>query len=94
MDVMDDFVWRCVSVPPGEKPAPRHQHSPIDDLLVLSSDEVLLLRGDDAQGVLLARLGLGVDDVCAQVHVHRALRQRAGLKGDTTQHLRVGLVHR
>lgn len=78
---------------PVEKPAQQNQDSPIDDLFILSSDEVFLLRGDDAQGVLLARLGLGVDDVCAQVHVHRALRQRAGLKGDTRRHLRVGLVY-
>lgn len=88
-----DDVFKCVSVHPVEKPAQQNQDSPIDDLFILSSDEVFLLRGDDAQGVLLARLGLGVDDVCAQVHVHRALRQRAGLKGDTRRHLRVGLVY-
>lgn len=88
-----DDVFKCVSVHPVEKPAQQNQDSPIDDLFILSSDEVFLLRGDDAQGVLLARLGLGVDDVCAQVHVHRALRQRAGLKGDTTRHLRIGLVY-
>lgn len=64
---------------------PNHQqthedNSPVDDLLVLPSDEVLLVWRDDAQGVLLARLGLGVDDVRAEVHVDGALRQRARLE--------------
>lgn len=59
----------------------RHQDNvPINDLFILSSDEVLLLWGDDAQGVLLARLGLCVYDVHTEVHVHRALRQRAWLE--------------
>lgn len=58
---------------------PAQDNSPIDDLFILSSDEVLLLWGDDAQRVLLARLGLCVYDVCTQVHVHRALRQCAWL---------------
>lgn len=53
---------------------------PINDLFILSSDKVLLVWGDDAQGVLLASLGLSVNDVRAQVHVHRALRQRAWLR--------------
>lgn len=54
---------------------------PIDDLLVLPSDVILLVGGDDAQRVLLARLGLGIDDVRAEVHVYGALRQRAWLEG-------------
>lgn len=57
---------------------------PVNDLFILPSDEVLLVWGDDAQRVLLARFGLRVYDVCTQVHVHRALRQRARLQ--ETQH--------
>lgn len=65
------------------QPTSRHidDNLPVDDLFILSSDEVLLVWGDDAQGVLLARLGLRIYDVSAQVHVDRALRQRAWLEG-------------
>lgn len=70
------------------KPANQHQDNlPINDLFILSSDEVLLVWGDDAQGVLLARLGLSVCDVCTQVHVHRALRQCAWL--EETWHIKL-----
>lgn len=61
---------------------PHNENLPINDLFVLSSDEELLLGGDDAQRVLLARLRLGVDHICTEVHVHSALRQRARLKVD------------
>lgn len=57
---------------------------PVNDFFIFPSDEVLLVWGDDAQGVLLARFGLCVYDVCTQVHVHGALRQRARL--EETQH--------
>lgn len=62
---------------------PNHQHQdnlPIDDLFILSSDKVLLVWSDDAQGVLLASLGLCVYDIRTQVHVHRALRKCAWLE--------------
>lgn len=59
---------------------------PIDDLFILSSDEVLLLGCDDAQGVLLARLGLSINDVCTEVHVHGALWQRAWLQEKHDKH--------
>lgn len=74
------------------KPAEEKQDLPIDYLFIFSSDEIFLLWRDDAQGVLLAGLGLGVNDISAQVHVHCPLRQRAGLKGDKTQHYRIGIV--
>lgn len=54
--------------------------SPADDLLIVPADEDLLLRREDADGVLLARPGFGVADLRAQVHVDGALRQRAGLR--------------
>lgn len=56
---------------------------PINDFFTLSPYEVLLLWGQDAQRVLLARPGLPVDDVGALVHVDCALGQRAGLKRGT-----------
>lgn len=59
---------------------------PIDDLFILSSDEVLLVRGDDAQRVLLACLGLSINDVCTEVHVHSTLRQRAWLQEKHDKH--------
>ena len=57
---------------------------PVDDLFTLSSDEILLFGGDDAQRVLLTRFGLGIDDVSTEVHVHRALRERAWLEDTNT----------
>lgn len=55
---------------------------PIDDLFVLPSYKVLLFRSDDTESVLLARLGLCVNDVSTQVHIYRALGQRARLDGE------------
>lgn len=46
---------------------------PIDDFFTLSPDEVLLLRGDDAQRVLLACPGFTIDDIGALVHIDRTL---------------------
>lgn len=54
-------------------------HSPADDLLVLSSDEVLLLRRQDAQGEFLPCPALPVHHVRALVHVDGALREGRGL---------------
>lgn len=52
-----------------------HQDSlPINDLFVLSSDEVVLLWGDDTQWVLLTRYGFCIYNICTEVHVHRSLR--------------------
>lgn len=51
---------------------------PIDDFFTLSPDEVLLVGCDDAQGVLLTRPGLSVDDIRALVHIDRTLGQSAG----------------
>lgn len=53
----------CTSCPAQTYQQTRQDHLPIDDLFILSSDEILLVRGNDAQGVLLACLGLGVYDV-------------------------------
>lgn len=53
---------------------------PVDNLAALGPDEVLSVGGENAQGVLLARPGLPVDDVRALVHVDGALGQRAGLE--------------
>lgn len=58
---------------------------PINDFFILSSDKVLLFRGDDAQRVLLACFGLCVNDICADIHVDSTLRQRAWLE-DTKHH--------
>lgn len=52
----------------------KEKGSPINDLFVLSSDEVLLLWGDDTQRILLARYWFRIYDVCTLVHVHRSLR--------------------
>lgn len=52
------------------------------DLFVLPSYKVLLFRSDDTESVLLARLGLCVNDVSTQVHIYRALGQRARLEGE------------
>lgn len=54
-------------------------HSPTDDLLVLSPDEVLLLRRQDAQGEFLPCPALPVHHVRALVHVDGALREGRGL---------------
>lgn len=55
---------------------------PIDDLFIVSSDVVLLLRGDDAQRVLLSSPGFSVYYVCAEVHVDSSLWQCAWLQKD------------
>jgi len=55
---------------------------PVDDFFALGPYEVLLVRGQDAERVLLTRPGLSVHDVGALVHVDGALRQGAGLRGD------------
>lgn len=53
---------------------------PIDDFFTLGPYEVLLLRGQDAQRVLLTCPGLAVDDVRTLVHIDCTLGKRAGLK--------------
>lgn len=55
-------------------------HSPADDLLVLSPDEVLLLRRQDAQGEFLPCSALPVHHVCALVHVDGALWEGCWLR--------------
>lgn len=55
-------------------------NSPTDDLLGLSPDEVLLLRGQNAQGELLACPALPIHHVCALVHVDGALWEGCGLQ--------------
>lgn len=42
---------------------------PVDNFFTLSPYEVLFLRGQDAQRVLLTRSGLSIDDVGALVHI-------------------------
>lgn len=54
--------------------------SPTDDLLGLSPDEMLLLRGQNAQGELLACPALPIHHICALVHVNGALREGCGLQ--------------
>ena len=66
------------------------ENVPIDDLFILSSDEVLLVRGHDAQRVLLTCLWLGVNHIHTDVHVHCALRQSAWL--EETQHVLLASV--
>lgn len=51
---------------------------PIDDFFTLGPYEVLLLRGQDAQRVLLTCPGLAVDDVRTLVHIDCTLGKRAG----------------
>lgn len=58
----------------------RFLYRPINDVFIVTTDEYFLLWGDDAEGVLLARPGLCIEDVCAHVHVHRPLWQSAGLQ--------------
>lgn len=58
----------------------RFLYRPINDVFIVTTDEYFLLWGDDAEGVLLARPGLCIKDVCAHVHVHRPLWQSAGLQ--------------
>lgn len=53
---------------------------PVNDLFIVTADEYLLLRRDDAESVSLARPGLGITDVCAQIHVHGPLWQSAWLE--------------
>lgn len=53
---------------------PYQDSLPINDLFILSSDEVLLLWGDDTQWVLLTRYGFCIYNICTEVHVHRSLR--------------------
>lgn len=63
-----------------DAPAAAALRRPVYDLSAVGADEHLPLRGGDAEGVFLARAGLGVADVRAGEHVHGALRQRAGLQ--------------
>lgn len=42
---------------------------PVDNFFTLSPYEVLFLRGQDAQRVLLTCPGLSVDDIGALVHI-------------------------
>lgn len=60
-------------------------YGPVYDLSAVAADEHVPLGGGDAERVLLARPGLGVADVGAGVHVHGALRQRAGLQEEESQ---------
>lgn len=74
-------AWSRVTPPADPPPLPMTRtHSPADDLLVVTADEDLLLRREDADSVFLACPGLSVADLRAQVHVEGALRQRAGLR--------------
>lgn len=54
--------------------------SPADDLLGLCPDEMLLLRGQNAQGELLACPALPIHHVRALVHIDGALREGCGLQ--------------
>lgn len=51
-----------------------NHHLPVDDFFALCPYEVLFVRGQDAQRVLLTRPGLAVDDVGALIHVDCTLR--------------------
>lgn len=48
---------------------PGYYGLPVDDFFTLSSYEMLFLRGQDAQRVLLACPGLSIDDIRALVHI-------------------------
>lgn len=65
---------------PGSGSAP-DVHSPTDDLLVLGPDEMLLLRGQDAQGEFLPCPALPIHHICALVHVDGALWEGGWLQG-------------
>lgn len=69
--------WEAASAAPAQAAV----HSPADGLLGLSSDEVLLVRRQDAQGRLLASAALTIHHVCALVHVDGALWEGRGLWG-------------
>lgn len=79
---------RATSTPSFKSPADSPsflgtlRHSPADDLLVLSPDEMLLFGGQDAKGELLPCPALAIHHVCALVHVDGALRQGGGLDGE------------
>lgn len=57
-------------------------HSPTDDLLVLGPDEMLLLRGQDAQGEFLPCPALAIHHIRALVHVDGALWEGGWLRGE------------
>lgn len=48
---------------------PGYYGLPVDDFFTLSPYEMLSLRGQDAQRVLLACPGLSIDDIRALVHI-------------------------
>lgn len=58
---------------------------PVDDFFTLGPYEVLFLRGEDAQRVLLTRPGFTINDIGALVHIDRTLGQSAGLKDHNNQ---------
>lgn len=68
----------------------RVANSPADDLLGLSPDEVLFLRGQNAQGELLARPALPIHHVRALVHVDGALWEGCGLQEEDRAGVTVG----
>ena len=68
----------------------RVANSPADDLLGLSPDEVLFLRGQNAQGELLARPALPIHHVRALVHVDGALLEGCGLQEEDRAGVTVG----
>lgn len=73
---------------PAEEPRGQGLRSPADDLLVLSPDEVLLLRRQDAQGEFLPRPALPVHHVRALVHVDGALWEGRGLQKEEERRTR------
>lgn len=75
----------CLCVIPYHIPGGHHL-LPIDDFFTFSPYEVLFLRGQDAQRVLLTRPRLSIDDIRALVHIDCALGQGAGLWGATEMH--------
>lgn len=62
-------------------PAFSAANSPADDLLVLRSDEVFLLRRQYAEGELLPGPAFPVHDIRTLVHVDGALGQGGWLEG-------------
>lgn len=77
------MLFSCAEGPAMGEVTPHTPHaaySPTDDLLGLCPDEVLLVRGQDAQRELLACAALPVHHICALVHVDGALRESCGLQ--------------
>lgn len=67
-------------------------YSPADDLLGLCTDEMLLLRGQNTQGELLACPALAVHHISTLVHIDCALWKGCRLQEDRTgSHLELAL---